>query len=709
MRMTRSPKLLISSLALGAGLVTSVATAQEDSVVVDVRFAGLANIEAHAKDQAAHKAIMLLGERLAEVPGETGGPPEASKGIELVWDLIRGAHALRIDRVEQAPGLGLSFTLVPEAPHDGQSYLADFAQFSRDTGGPIQEGEEGYLFETPIGNLTLRAEDVAGKSSMVARLGAEEAAQTAVQTFDLPTGSSAILSAQIHLQRLGNFVAQMIAEEEPEFGEIIEKYRWVIDEAPLMNVAYGNTSSHQLLTSRLVSGKPWLSRLGMNPEHTFSEDDFAIIPMDATIVSAFPFELGFILDFVDAAIEEAGERDPFVEINEQLGFDVRGDVLENVGPRMFYYQSDTTGGGGFLSAVLITELHDPARLAKTHGELVERLNGMAAQEARGYVRIRPWELDGQTIFSLATPGLPVPFEPSWTIAGDRLVIATSPVGISGAVRQLASSGMSINDNSDFREAILKHLPEGGAASATFSDTARFAKQGYSGTNLLLSGLANAVRSPSDPSREPGILMPEFSKFAAGIHPMGAVEYWDGDDYVSVMRMDGSSIVGVSEMLGQIGGLNGVVALTAMQVSTAMPALGRARENAKSVKSATQVRALGQAIIVYSMNNDGKLPPSYDVLIDEGFITADMLVSPMGTAWDGKGDIVMRTTIDPALIDSYRADVVVTLDRAAYINGGQFVNVGFADNHIESLSVWEVDDYLNMEINAGAREDFMLDE
>ena len=141
----------------------------------------------------------------------------------------------------------------------------------------------------------------------------------------------------------------------------------------------------------------------------------------------------------------------------------------------------------------------------------------------------------------------------------------------------------------------------------------------------------------------------------------------------------------------------------------MPALGRARENAKSVKSATHVRALGQAIIVYSMNNDGKLPPSYDVLIDEGFITADMLVSPMGTAWDGKGDIVMRTTIDPALIDSYRADVVVTLDRAAYINGGQFVNVGFADNHIESLSVWEVDDYLNMEINAGAREDFMLDE
>lgn len=708
MRITRSPKLLISSLALGAGLLTSVAAAQEDSVVVDVRFAGLANIEAHAKDQAAHKAIMLLGERLAEVPGETGGPPEASKGIELVWDLIRGAHALRIDRVEQAPGLGLSFTLVPEAPHDGQSYLADLAQFSRDTGGPIQEGEEGYLFETPIGNLTLRAEDVGGKSSMVARLGVEEAAQTAVQTFDLPTGSSAILSAQIHLQRLGNFVAQMIAEEEPEYGEIIEKYRWVIDEAPLMNVAYGNTSSHQVLTSRLVGGKAWLSRLGMNPEHTFSEDDFAIIPMDATIVSAFPFELGFILDFVDAAIEEAGERDPFVEINKQLGFDVRGDVLENVGPRMFYYQSDTTGGGGFLSAVLITELHDPARLAKTHGELVERLNGMAAQEARGYIRIRPWELDGQTIFSLATPGLPVPFEPSWTIAGDRLVIATSPVGISGAVRQLSSSGMSINDNSDFREAILKHLPEGGAASATFSDTARFARQGYSGTNLLLSGLANAVRSPSDPSREPGILMPEFSKFAAGIHPMGAVEYWEGDDYVSVMRMDGSSIVGVSEMLGQIGGLNGVVALTAMQAGVAMPALGKARLNAQTIKSASQVRGLVQASILYSSDNENRIPESYDVLIDEGFITWEMLQSPAGPAYDGKGDIVLRFDFEDGEFPQFRPDIVVAMDRAAYVNGGMDVNVGFADGHVETLGHWEVDEFLDQPQNEGAREAFQLD-
>lgn len=698
----------MSAAAFAASLAAASVAAQEENVVVDVRFAGLANVNPHEKDEAAYRALMLLGERIAEIPHEAGGPDEARVGIELVWDLFRGAHALRVERTQEAPGLGIAFTLAPEAPMDGGSYLDKFARFVMETGGPVEEADEGYTLSTPVGLATMQSMDVGGRSSMAVRLGTDAPAETAVHTYDLPGDSESILSAHVNLQHLGNIVAQLIAEEDPRLGEIIEKYQWVIDEAPLVNVAYGRTSSHQVLTSRLVGGRTWLSRLGMKPEHSVTEGDFAIIPKDATIVSAFPFDLGFILEFIDTGIEQANDPDPFIEINEQFGFDVRGDVLENVGPRMVYYQSDSTGGGGLLSAVLITELRDPDRLVQTHAELIGRLNDFAAEQARGYVRVRTWKAAGRDVFSFATPGLPVPFEPTWAVVDSKLVVTPTPVGMVAAIRQIDTDGPSIADNALFQSAVLEILPDEGAASVTFSDTARFARQGYGGTNLLLSGLANAVRSPSAPEREAGVLMPEFGVFAEGIRPMGAVEYWEGDDYVALMRMDGSTVVEIAQMMGQIGGGQAVAAMVAMQVGVALPALERSRVTAKQMVSASQVRSLIQASIVYANDNDGKLPESYEQLVELGFISHEMLVSPVGPAWDERGDIVLRLGINPELANSFRADIVVAMDRAAYINGGIDVPVGFADGHVEILSHWQVDDLLDEEANQGAREEFELD-
>ncbi len=707
MRMTRSPKLWMSTVAVAAGLAATQVVAQDEQVVVDVRFAGLSNVEPHAKDAAAHRAVMLLGERLAEIPNETGGPDEARIGIELLWDLFRGAHALRIDRTQEAPGLGVAFTLSPEMPLDGQGYLDKLANFIIETGGPVEEAEDGYTLSTPIGLATMQSMDVGGESSMVVRLGAEAPAETAVQSYDLPDGSEPVLSAQVHLQRLGQFIAQIVAEEEPGFAEVIEDNRWIIDDAPLMNLAYGTTTDRQILTSRLVGGRAWLERFGMSPEQSFGSEAFTVVPEDATIVSAVPFELGFVVKLIEWVAEQEGE-DPFGEMEEALGFDVRGDVLLNVGPRMFYYQSDATGGGGILSAVLITDLRDPARLADTHNRLVNQLNEVAANEARGYVRIRNWQGAGQEIFSFSTPGLPVPFEPSWSIVGDQLVVAASPVGIVSAIEQMTTDGPSINDNAKFKAAILDHMPERGAASVTFSDTERFARLGYGGTNLILSGLSNSVRSPVDAERDAGILMPSFSVFAEGIRPMGAIEYWEGDDYVAVMRMDGSSVVGVAEVLGQIGGLNGIVTMGAIQAGVAMPALGKARLNAQTMKSASQVRGLVQAAILYSSDNEDRVPESYDVLIEEGFITWEMLQSPAGPAYDGKGDIVLRFDFEDGEFPQFKPDIVVAMDRAAYVNGGMDVNVGFSDGHVELLGHWEVDEILDQPQNAGAREAFQLD-
>ena len=682
--------------------------AQDLGVMLDVRFAGISSIVPHEKDAAAYKAVMMLGERLAEIPAETDGPEESKAGIEILWDFISGAHALRLDRTAEGPGIGVALTISPPAPMDGAEYLKKFAVFAETVGGPVEADVEGYLLHTPMGSATLRSQDVLGRSSVVGLLGTQAPAQTSLMSSDLPRGTMPLLTAEVNLKLLGGMIAQTIAEEHPKILEILDEHDWVVDGAPVLRVAYGNSAEEQHLAARLVGSKDWLTKLGVDPAITFSADDLGDIPQDATVMTVFPFDLGVVLGFIDWAAEQEGE-DPFGDFEEEFGFDLRGDVLENLGPRFAYYQSLSTGGGGILSAVVVAELKDPARLAATHADLVAKFNELAVRESQGYVRIRPWNAGGEVAFSVATPGLPVPIEPSWAIVNGKFVAALSPIGLQAAIEQMAPGGASIAENKLFREAVTPRIPAGGAVQITFSDTAHFARGGYGTANLLMSALSNAVRSPSNPEREAGILIPGYGAFIKDIRPLASVEYFEGDDYVSTVRLDGSTLVQLAEGIGQFGGGQGMVAMVGAQTAILLPALNKARESAKQLIGATNVRALGQAIIVYSTNNAGKLPPSYDVLVEEGLITPDLLISPLGSAWDGQGDIVMRTTIDPDLANSFRADVIVVMDRAMYVNGNAIVNVGFADNHVEALAKWQVDERLGMEINAGAREDFKLGE
>jgi hypothetical protein len=708
MRLLNSTTGLVSTAFIGIAAATPLAAlgqdAQDDSMILDIRYAGLAGVEPHEKDADAYRALMMLGERLAEIPGEADGPKEARDGIEMLWEMLRGATSLRIDQSNEAPGVSIAISNSPAAPMSGEAFLGRIVEFVENTGGPIDRDEQGHFVQSPVGPVRVDAAD----GTMVSiRLGTDKAAATEVQSYGLPANTDPIMSGQIDLQKLGQFAAQIIAEEEPDFAELLEEYQWAIDEAPLAEFAYGKDDQYQIITSRMYDSKEWLSKLGTDSSITFEREHMASIPQDATVAAGFSFSLDFMLGMIDKAAEEAGE-DPFAMIEEELGFDVRGDVLENIGPHFMYYQADSTGGGGFLSSILMCEIKNAPDLMRAHTNLRNRFNEFTGDQANGYIRIRTWNSGGHDVYSLVTPGLPVPFEPSWAILGENLVVAGTPLGLSAAIHQLDQSESSVLDNPKFAEAVLEIMPGDEVASFAFGDTERLATHGYSGLNYLLSGLSNAVRSPSDPDREAGILTPSYSTFVKGIKPRGTVSYWDGDDYLTMSRLDGSVLVETAEAFGFIGSSQGAIAGGAMGVGILLPALGKARESAQQLKSATQVRALGQSAYIYANANDGKAPDSVDVLVAEEFIDREMLESPFGPAYDGMGDIVLRSDLTDEQLLSHHAGLVVIVDRAMYLNGENVVNVGFADNHVESISPWELDDILDQEINAGAREELNLD-
>jgi hypothetical protein len=497
---------------------------------------------------------------------------------------------------------------------------------------------------------------------------------------------------------------ETVANEDPSIAEHLQELGLFNAQGSRLEYAAGSADGALFQSVRLVNGKPWLGRfLGAE---SFTHEHFGIVPRDATLVTATTFDLNWIIEIIRQIEEETG-REIINQVREAFGIDLEAGVIGNLGPRWIYYTAESTGGGGVLSSVLIGELKDPEAFLQAQSAALANANQLGATLGRGYARTREWQAAGQQAFTAVFPGLPIPLELSWAVAGKRLVVALSPVGLLGALAQLESDS-SVLQNELFSQSVLEPWPEGEVFYAGFIDTARFANRGYGGANLAASALANAVRLPFDDVAEPGLLIPPYAIFAEGIRPTGFIGWWNGDDLLIKGHADGSVLVQIAAYVGQTGGLNAAFT-PAMSLGALLPALGEARKNAQSLKATSNVRAVASAAVLWSQDNPQQ-PLTLDQLIQNVGLMPEQLDSPVADAWDGHGDIGLRVTYPEGQgLHTGNPQLVVVIDRAAYLTGHDTISLGFADGHVEVLDFWGVEGYLDMEINQGAREDFKINE
>ncbi|MEM9374365.1 MAG: hypothetical protein AAGA55_12055, partial [Planctomycetota bacterium] len=337
--------------------------------------------------------------------------------------------------------------------------------------------------------------------------------------------------------------------------------------------------------------------------------------------------------------------------------------------------------------------------------IVERANELGDGMAQGYARIRTLDLDGVAAFTLNTPGLPIPLDPAWTILNGKLVIALSPDSLSAAIDQMRGADTSVLDNPLFQRAVGARMPDGRVASLSFTDAPRLAKRGYGLTKMLLAAVANGVRSPANPDRVNFGLMPAYHEFTRGIEPSGTISWWDGEDLWYHSVGDRSVTVQAAALAGSFADVQAVF-VPAFAAGVMLPALGRARQTAQELKGATQVRSLAQAALVYATNNKDRGPESVEVLIEQGYITRDLLSSPLGPAIDGGPDVVLRTD-RPDMAASFDANFIIAVDRAMLVNGHPTVNVAFADSHAEAIDLPTLRLLLAEPVNRGAAVAFQL--
>lgn len=303
--------------------------------------------------------------------------------------------------------------------------------------------------------------------------------------------------------------------------------------------------------------------------------DLAVVPGDASFVSMTRFATG-MFDEVLAEARRAGAPvdDMLAQFQAMTGVHLVDDVLHTLGDRCFVYLSDATGGGSIGSAVAMVSVRDAARLGGAHHKLVTFANRSIDQKfplGPGYVRLTPWTHGDLQLFSVRCNGLPVPLEVSWALTDSWLIVGATPQAVIAAATQAAGRGDDgLGTNKDFRSI----MPDGRAAtSLTYIDSPRLIRRAYPLMSMVGSGFANAVRSASGDSRDPGMIVPTYNDLVRGARRSLTLGYWEGEHYVVEMRGDRSALVNAGGVLGAGATLLPLLAIPAAAAAREQGGLG----------------------------------------------------------------------------------------------------------------------------------------
>ena len=431
---------------------------------------------------------------------------------------------------------------------------------------------------------------------------------------------------------------------------------------------------------KLANGKP------------LGEEILAAIPKTATMAGAGRLEGSALYDILlktasDAEPEAAKQFERFIaQIRQDSSVDLRADLLQSLGDEWAYYADPTIGGRGLASFTLVNRLKNPEKFEHSMAKIEDYALKQAQKEAGADVPVKigfeTVNVDGMTIHYLAVPLV----APSWVVQDGNLYVSLFPQVAAGAARHVAQKDPSIMKNEGVI-ALRQRLGQPNPASFTFMDLPKTAPDAY-GAWLFVSRLAGigdlfGVKSPP-------LIMPELNKLQQHLAPAGSVGWADADGFHmrSIEPFPGSTMVASDPAISALY-------LEPAMVATLLPALNRAREQANRVKSASNLRQIGQAAMMYANENKGNFPPDLKTIYKQVDLTPSVFINPRsdtappppGTpdemaAWvQEHGDYVW---IGKGKNASSPADTVLAYEKLE--DNPEGVNVLFADGHVEFLMI-----------------------
>lgn len=571
-------RLTRAGTCLAAGLTLAAGTAFAQPLLV-IETAPLSELAPDPMDAGLVRAVGMLPTRVEELSSEI---PNLDRSVtQLIARVLRTVSrpvtvAIVHDPDIAGPTMGygavLSFEMdgpemaaelqrelvgalgnAPQAPALEPSSHADgMMQFSTPQDGPTvtfgpREAGGAWRYEVHFG-FVAQSWDLLGEADAAHR-GAE------------------VARLSLNLEALGPMLdmgrQQAEQMQDPLLGKILDDVAeaGVAGEGAMsIDVATSYQPDHSLTTVRLNElGKLWT--MFSLPSGAIDREHFRVVPADAWTASFSRFDLEMLRALVNKLDEYEVPATQYVDYFAQsTGISLFDDIVAPLGGNAIVYRSESTGGGGLLSSVMLLQVRDREKMLATNQKLTDLANMMTMMVpiAGKYIRITPWKYEDIDLFSLRFQGVPIPLEVTFGYEGDWMLLTPTPQAAIAAVRQLRGQG---DKGLGTVEVFTSRLPRGQELySAKFVNADRVAHAGYGMTAIIGSGLANMVRSPWDRTRDPGLVVPPYNDLKESLVSGVSWSYWDGSalEYRSVAGRSilGNMVVAIGKSGG--GGLGGLM-------------------------------------------------------------------------------------------------------------------------------------------------------
>ncbi len=335
------------------------------------------------------------------------------------------------------------------------------------------------------------------------------------------------------------------------------------------------------------------------------------IPKTSTYVQAFSMQPSRVLD---VTMDVAGAVDPKIvksmqdalkDASEEVGFDLEMKLIRGMGPTWTLYVDPMIAGNGFASIVLVNELQDPNSVAQAMAQLSSKANVALAEEDEVKVRFITEEVGGAAVTHLGIPFI----APAWTVHKGKLYVSLFPQALEMAIEQSGKPEDSILANEAFQTAMARFLDQPAPGKAfeslkpviglSFADLPETAAEGYGMTMMIMQMITGGSEMlTGEPS---SMRMPPVGKLLPYLEVSGGVTRVDanGLHFHSIEPFPGATILSASK------GMTAGAGLTApMTVAVLLPALGSARDEARTMQTQVQARQISMANFAYAADHKG---------------------------------------------------------------------------------------------------------
>ncbi|MBN1844540.1 MAG: thioredoxin family protein [Sedimentisphaerales bacterium] len=488
-----------------------------------------------------------------------------------------------------------------------------------------------------------------------------------------------ILAVHADFRRLGSLIGAQIDQDDPQAKKKILAVLEVLglSKVSALTARMGFAGKDMISEAYLEVPSPSTGLLG-----TLKPIDQKLLDrVDAQAVSAGTCQIDMpgVYDTIMEAIRKAAPgpqeyqevQDAIASFEQQMGFQIRRDILESLAGPMAVY---TLPAGLMMEAqngalVVCCALRDEGRMEQALQKLENFASTVAQQEAEGMLQISTVPQDGRTmhVWTIA-PLAMLQVSPTWVVADGHWILATGPEVAGRALAQLKNAGPSqgLRATKQF-QSIASGLPAEMMMLSYTDSRVQFTQlmsmaQRFWPMASMFAKQANIQLPPR---------LPSLGQYAEQMTPSFGYVQRQADGLYMYSRGPLPS------------GPAALVAAAGVGAAVVMPVAVHSRQEAITTVSLSHVRQIDVALIMYAQDNDDTLPENLESLVTKYLPNADMLRSPRAPQGFTGPSYIYNEACRGKKLSELGNQAILVYENPAL--GGDQLAVGFGDGHVERMS------------------------